>query len=760
MEIIILFLIIILVISFIVFICNKEKFNTGVTFPKVPGTINNKENNWEFVPSIGYFGPVKINYILTDSKSRVPSSLTLNIRNVLQPITADNPNATFLPIDPYATSYPSYFKDQSDEYYFGFTAQSLFNMVSLKGGEVNQNIDKIVFSKITPLSSGRLFYVPGSNLNDLNTGFSNPVAVSTAVSSDSIPSNSLDIDPTKMFVFLCSNTNIMDIPISIEFYFIDSNNYGQTTAPNSSLLYPLIGPFTLSFVVPVLYRTPVSIPVDLTSQLFLENQSINLTNDTLVGTSRKSPTGELLTATDLKFATCSPGSAISLISTNCELCSGGTYNDNQFGYGSCISCQGRYYCPQGSFTPVICPKGSYCPVNSTLPIKCSFDTMKTGSLSVNECIKLTKLVGTGVIGNAEQGQSVSLSADGTVLAVGGRGDNNGAGATWIFKKNISGTWTQIGSKLLGTGAIGNAEQGVSVSLSADGTVLAIGGPRDNNDAGATWIFKNISGTWTQIIKLVGTGGSATASQGGSVSLSANGTVLAVGGSTGIGATWIFKNTSSWTQITKLVGTGGSATASQGGSVSLSADGTVLAVGGRGDNNYAGATWIFKNTSGTTWTQIGSKLIGTGGSANTEQGASVSLSTDGTVLAVGGPVDNINAGATWIFKNISGTWTQITKLVGTGVTGSTGVASQGGSVSLSANGTVLAVGGIYDNVVTGATWIFKNTSGTTWIQITKLVAGENGTYQGASLSLSADGTSLAVGGPGLGGATWILEGVYA
>ena len=50
-----------------------------------------------------------------------------------------------------------------------------------------------------------------------------------------------------------------------------------------------------------------------------------------------------------------------------------------------------------------------------------------------------KLVGTGAVGAADQGQSVALSADGNTAIVGGYGDNplgNGAvGAAWVFTRS-------------------------------------------------------------------------------------------------------------------------------------------------------------------------------------------------------------------------------------------------------------------------------------------------------------------------------------
>src|SRR6516162_5835882 len=72
-----------------------------------------------------------------------------------------------------------------------------------------------------------------------------------------------------------------------------------------------------------------------------------------------------------------------------------------------------------------------------------------------------KLVGTGAIGAAWQGRSVSLSSDGNTALVGGSHDENGAGAAWVFTRS-DGVWTQQGGKLVGTGTIGAAEQGSSV----------------------------------------------------------------------------------------------------------------------------------------------------------------------------------------------------------------------------------------------------------------------------------------------------------
>src|SRR5437016_180377 len=86
------------------------------------------------------------------------------------------------------------------------------------------------------------------------------------------------------------------------------------------------------------------------------------------------------------------------------------------------------------------------------------------------------LLGANSAGNAEQGTSVALSADGNTLLVGGSGDNSFAGAIWVYTRS-NGVWTQQGSKLVGSGAYNGrdgAEQGFSVALSADGNTAVEG----------------------------------------------------------------------------------------------------------------------------------------------------------------------------------------------------------------------------------------------------------------------------------------------
>ena len=108
----------------------------------------------------------------------------------------------------------------------------------------------------------------------------------------------------------------------------------------------------------------------------------------------------------------------------------------------------------------------------------------------------SKLVGTGALGPAAQGPSVSLSADGNTAIVGGPVDDGSTGAAWVFTRS-GGLCSQQGTPLTGTGAVGNAGQGISVSLSSDGNTAVIGGPHDDNDTGTAWVLRRSGGVWAQ-----------------------------------------------------------------------------------------------------------------------------------------------------------------------------------------------------------------------------------------------------------------------
>jgi hypothetical protein len=363
-----------------------------------------------------------------------------------------------------------------------------------------------------------------------------------------------------------------------------------------------------------------------------------------------------------------------------------------------------------------------------------------------------KLVGAGAVGPAQQGSSVAVAADGNTAAVGAWQDNSVAGATWVFARNGS-AWSQQGSKLVGAGAVGPAAQGSSVAISGDGNTLIVGGPFDNGNTGAWWVFTRSGSVWSQQgSKLVGMGAVGAAWQGNSVAISADGNTLIVGGYVDdslTGAAWVFtRSGNAWSQQgPKLVGTGAVGAAQQGSAVAISADGNTAIVGGFNDDSGIGAAWVFTRTAGV-WSQQGDKLVGTDYVGKPAQGWSVAISGDGDTAIVGGAGDDSGIGAAWVFRRSGGVWRQpFHKLIGVPYYDPDNHIVEGSAVAMSGDGKTAIVCGRHDAAYVGAFWAF-NRNLEIWSQRGFKTVGTGAVgfaHQGTSGALSADGTTAIIGG---------------
>src|SRR5580700_5600029 len=134
---------------------------------------------------------------------------------------------------------------------------------------------------------------------------------------------------------------------------------------------------------------------------------------------------------------------------------------------------------------------------------------------------------------------------------------------------------------------------------------------------------------------------------------------------------------------KIAGAGATSEAArQGASVSLSADGTTAIEGGPYDGSGRGAVWVFART-GAGWAQQGERLAANDSvGERVFQGRSVALSADGNTALVGGDGDDGGIGAAWVFTRVAGAWAQQAKLVGDVAVGQS---RQGSAVALSADG---------------------------------------------------------------------------
>ena len=353
------------------------------------------------------------------------------------------------------------------------------------------------------------------------------------------------------------------------------------------------------------------------------------------------------------------------------------------------------------------------------------------------------------------GRSVSLSSDGSVVAIGASyNDANGSdsGHARVYAWNGT-TWAQRGNDLDGEAV--DDYSGHSVSLSSDGSVIAIGAYRNDangSNSGHTRIYAWNGTTWAQRGNDLD-GEAVDDMSGRSVSLSSDGTVIAIGAyhndanGSDSGHTRIYAwNGTNWAK--RGLDLDGEAEGDRsGGSVSLSSDGSVVAIGAdRNDGNgsNSGHTRVYA-WNGATWAQRGLDLDGE--AAYDYSGWSVSLSSDGTVVAIGAYSNDANgnySGHTRIYAWNGATWAQ----KGLDLDGEAANDMSGTSVSLSSDGTVVAIGangnkanGNYSGHTRVYAW-----NGTAWTKRGDDLDGEAYDQSGYSLSLSSDGTVIAIGAP--------------
>ena len=355
------------------------------------------------------------------------------------------------------------------------------------------------------------------------------------------------------------------------------------------------------------------------------------------------------------------------------------------------------------------------------------------------------------------GNSVSLSSDGTIVAIGANfNDGNGSNSGHVRVYEYSGSsWSQLGADINGDSS--GDYSGRSVSLSSDGTIVAIGAYGNDvngSNSGHVRVYSWNGSQWDQLGADIN-GEAASDASGHSVSLSSDGTIVAIGaygngGSSGHVRVYQYSG-SSWTKIGDDID-GEAAYDYSGYSVSLSSDGTIVAIGARyndGNGSDSGHVRVYEY-SGSSWSQLGADI--NGDSSGDYSGYSVSLSSDGTIVAIGAPDNDgngSNSGHVRVYEYSGSSWSQL----GADIDGDSSGDYSGRSVSLSSDGTIVAVGAPYNDgngSNSGHVRVYQY-SDSSWSQPVLDIDGEAAdNYSGYSVSLSSDGTIVAVGAPYNGG----------
>ncbi len=295
----------------------------------------------------------------------------------------------------------------------------------------------------------------------------------------------------------------------------------------------------------------------------------------------------------------------------------------------------------------------------------------------------------------------------------------------------------------GTGAyLGNA-----VALSADGNTGVYGAYAAASGIGTNAVSTRTGGAWSSITFYGSSRNVGNSRQGTAVAVSADGNTFISGApadNKGLGAAFIFEKKNGYYQEKgKLIGTGYttlSSTVEMGSSVAISADGNTVAFGGPNDSYGDGLVWLYNKVDSSYKQQAVLKAFTSGA----HFGSSLSFSADGNTLLVGAEGVNSYIGSAYVYVRSGTTWTLQRQLTGTGYIGLT--VYQGASVSLSADGNTALIGGYRDSTGRGACWLFKRT-GKSWNQDGDKIVNNLGSSKGQfgySVSLNADGNIAMIG----------------
>lgn len=329
------------------------------------------------------------------------------------------------------------------------------------------------------------------------------------------------------------------------------------------------------------------------------------------------------------------------------------------------------------------------------------------------------------------GAAVALEGlNAVIVAPGDDGVDNTkskVGAAYVYNL-VSGIWNQ-GQKLLASDGAANDSMS---SVAINGNLIVVGAPYNKFDysgvlksRGAAYVFKNNgSGVWSEVAKLVPTGGNSTGFDNFGSSVSVSGNTIAVGapgdGPAENGAVYVFTyDGTNWVQQQKIISS--SSLNNLGFGTSLSLVNNTLVVGAPmaplSETFGTGLAFVY-NRSGSIWSETkvltppatlanGARF----GSDVDLYGEWIAIGADRAVTATG------NTGAAYLSRLVTGVWGNPQILTET-------LANPGDEFgfSIAVHGTNLVVGSRYNNNRRGAAYYYTwNSTNSTWVRKSKLIS---------------------------------------
>jgi hypothetical protein len=205
--------------------------------------------------------------------------------------------------------------------------------------------------------------------------------------------------------------------------------------------------------------------------------------------------------------------------------------------------------------------------------------------------------------------SNDFDIDGDRMLVGAYGDNDFAGAAYIFEQDAPGQWREV-AKLTASDPMDRAFFGINVALEGDRALIGANGHTEL--MGAAYVFeRNALGEWHEVAQLTASDGVSEDRFGFPVALQgeyAYVTSRADAGADNSGAVYIFRQDGAdWNQVAQFTSPNPIADGRFGRT--LLAEGTLLLIGTREESTI----YRYQRVAATTWQERASIPVGEQGS---------------------------------------------------------------------------------------------------------------------------------------------------
>lgn len=313
-----------------------------------------------------------------------------------------------------------------------------------------------------------------------------------------------------------------------------------------------------------------------------------------------------------------------------------------------------------------------------------------------------------------------------------------AGAAYIYKRD-NGVWTQETKLYAGDGEDGD-RFGQAVDIEQDVVLIGAAYDKINGVAlrGSAYVFAHDAGTWALETKLYEESPGDVKTFGSAVSID-NGAFLigAPGSDTHAGKAFVYRQTGSvWNRTAVLTASDADQLDYFGRSLCLDDRYAVIGANGNADmGTLTGSAYIFYlDPTTNTWGEQ-AKILPADITQGAQLGESVYLSGDTALL---GAFNAPTYGAAYVYVRSGTTWSQQARLEPDNI--HTSIRGFGEGVAIQGDRALIGAGGMG---TVGAAFFFER-SGTTWTQVSKIVASDGVPADHFGHAVALDGDTALIG----------------